>query len=735
MLIKPVRAPSGRELFKLRKGQIGLGLAMLGLIVGLIYWSFDSYQTHDRTRETILAEESDSSALVFVQREAFGLVIELEEFQLGQSTPRDLLMARSTLAQRLNVITSTGQSSFEVAGEEFRAALSALDEELAKAQRSEPSAEISAVTSRFLSETRQLSEKFQALSRTNAQNAVADRALIDFWQGAISLAALLLGLILFLWVIRDLNRGFQRGFDELSQRDRELEAAKQDFLAIQSLDSKITAWNSRIEKGENLSKVVQEINQSIGEVAGSVEMTLTANGEVDFGDRGAQEAGVQGVNSMLKSRLSELMKHIERQAKADFELNWEKNHDSLTGLLNRRGLTSELVAKVAHRNGHQLLVADIDLDGFTAFNSSMGQVSGDALLKEVASRLKSVSCKKLILGRISSDEFGVIALTDEDSIPKLVSDIYSAVNFETDSFGPSLQLTSCIGWHRAEAGEDVSEIAAKTGAALKSAKSRGKPGSAEQFSVERHSHLLTSYLEQVEFREALIGGEVVPYWQPIVDLETREVKGYEDLARWIDPERGVIPAAEFIPIATQGGLLDELFEVMLERVCEHWSKNAAIYRGKTFSVNLDPKSLQMRDFKDRLFRILGRYSVPPESLVLEITEQSLMTEENIVQLKQLRGRGISIALDDFGTGYSSLSRLSLLPVDIVKLDRSFIENGIQDKAESMLHTVFEMARQSNLKVTVEGIEEEVIARKLAEMGFDFGQGYLFGRPGPLRQNS
>lgn len=731
MVIKPVQTPSGRELFKLRKGQIGLGLAMLGLVLGLIYWSFDSYQTHDRTRETILAEESDSSALVFVQREAFGLVVELEEFQLGQRSAQDLLMARSTLAQRLNVITSTGQSSYEVAGPEFRKALEALDAELSKVQGQRQAPNLAVATEEFLSQTRQLSEKFQALSRTNAQLAIADRALIDFWQGTISLMALSLGLILFLWVIRDLSRGFQRGFEELEQRDRDLAAARADFVAIQSLDSKISAWNQRLEKGESLAHIVQEINKDIQEIAGPKEVTLSEVGELSFRDGVTGAADYADVRVLLQSRLTELIAQIQKQAKADLELRWEQNHDSLTGLLNRRGLTAELSAKVAHRNGHELLVADIDLDGFTAFNSSMGPAAGDALLKEVAERLKSIECKKILLGRISSDEFGVVALTDADSMPKLVSDIFSAVNFETSSFGPSLQVTSCIGWHRAGKEEDISEVAAKTGAALKSAKLRGNPGSAEQFSDERHSHLLTSYLEQVEFREALISGQIVPYLQPIVSLETREVKGYEVLARWNDPERGLIPAAEFIPIATQGGLLDELFETMLEQVCQYWSKNQADQYGKTFSVNLDPKSLQRRDFKDRVLRTLKRYSIAPEALVLEITEQSLMLEENITHLEQLRDRGISIALDDFGTGYSSLSRLSSLPVDILKLDRSFIIDGIAGNSEAMLQSIAEMARQSRLKVTVEGIEDEPTARKLAEIGFDFGQGYLFGKPAAI----
>ena len=733
MILKPVKTPSGREIFRLRRGQIGLGLAMLSLVLGLIYWSFDSYQTHDRTRETILAEESGSSALVYVQREAFSLVVTLEELQLGQSTPEDVVVARSTLSQRLNVITSSGQSTYEIAGQAFRDALASLDAQISQLENNKASPELANAVDNLLSETRQLTDKFQILSRTSAQNAVADRAIIDFWQGAISLSALTLGLILFIWVIRDLNRGFGRGFEELEERTQELARAKSDFVAIQALDTKIYDWNKRVEKGENLSHIVKEINQNLRELAGPENLSLSDEGELSFGSSQKTTSELNDVRALLEARLNELISHIQRQSKADLELSWERKHDSLTGLLNRHGMAEAIVSKLANPHGLSVIVADIDLDNFTAFNSSMGVEAGDELLKTVADRLKKISVKEISLGRVSSDEFAVLALTNESEISNVVAEIYQAVNFSTDLFGSEVQVSAAIGWHLAEKDEAIDSVAAKTGAALTSSKSKGKSGSVEEFSVDRHAHLLTSYLEQVAVRNALANGEIVPYLQPIVHLGNRQISGYEVLARWIDPNRGMIPAAEFIASITQGDLLDELFESMLEQVCQYWSKNSAAFAGRTFSVNLDPKSMQMKDFNNRVMNTIKRYSIEPSSLVLEITEQSLMSEENIILLEQLRDLGIRFALDDFGTGYSSLSRLSSLPIDILKLDRSFIAAGLDSKAETMLQTIMELANQSELLVTVEGIEDEATAEKLTQMGFHFGQGYLFGRPAQLTQ--
>lgn len=735
MIIRPVLTPSGKVLFKIRSGQVALGALMLGLVLGLIVWSFASFQTHDRTQETVLAEESDASALVFTQRESFGLVVELEGYLLGQSTNQDVLLARSTLAQRLNVITSTGQSTYEVAGEPYRAALDRLDQEIGSLKRGPQSDSLASATQEFLTATRQLSERFQDISRENIQLAVADRALIDFWQGTISLFALSIGLVLFLWVVRDLVRGFSTGYQELDAKTLELNRAREDFLAIQALDEKVADWTRRLDEGGATSGLIAEINENLSRLSSAGSIALSEEGELSFGGSQISNGTTAEVQKLLETRLNELIGHLQRQSKAKRELDWERNHDHLTGLLNRRGMTASLQRKFAHPNGGQILLIDIDIDGFTAMNNSLGQRAGDELLRTLASRLSALGLHSAALGRIAADEFGVILTVQPGNASDVVRRVSEATRFDAEGFSSPARVTGSIGWHLAVHDERPEDAAAKAGAALKHAKSLEVPGSITKFNAEVHAPLMTSYLEQLEFREALLSGAVVPYLQPIVDLMSRQTIGYEVLARWNHHERGVLSAYEFIPIATQGGLLDELFECMLEETVKHFANIKNHDGSRTVSVNVDPKTLRMSDFVGLVQRTLKRHQAPPSWLVLEVTEQSLIDDESIERLNELRALGISISLDDFGTGYSSLSRLTALPINILKLDRSFISSGLDDKTRDMLKTIRDMAAASGMKVTVEGIEDESMAGQLADLGFHFGQGYLFGRPAPLGSQS
>lgn len=727
MLLKPVLTPSGKTLFTLKAGQILLSLLMIGVILILIVWSFASYQTHDTTRETILAEESDSSALVFVQRESFGLIIELEEFQLGQNSEEDLLLARSTLAQRLNVMTSGGKSTYEVSGPEFRSALENLDEVILSSELLSDVERVGLATEEFLTQTRLLTDVFQDISRKNVQDAIADRALIDLWQGALSLLALALGFWVTVWIVRDITMGFRTGYRELEARLKDLEQARSDFLSIQMLDEQVSTWNAQLEAGAAPSQVVAEVNQALGRLSAQSDLSLTDTGELRFGQEFLEGSDSAEVKRLLQTRLKELMGHIQRQNKAREQLEWERSHDSLTGLLNRRGMASRLVEALSAGNQAALLV-EIDIDGFTGFNNSMGHSVGDELLREIADRLKKLEISGAQIGRVAADEFAMVINLGKQNPDELVQKIEGATRHVSRLGGAPVSISACIGWYLVDAGQTAEEAAAKAGAALKAAKTAGTLGAVRKFAPEEHSHLLTDYLEQIRFRNALLNGELIPFLQPIVSLETRAVEGYEVLARWDKPGVGIVSPADFIPLATQGGLLDELFQVMLDNVASKWPSVSSGNGSAYFAINVDPKTLEMTDFAELVLQGLRRNNVSPENLVLEITEQSLVDDLRVGELNTLRRAGIRIALDDFGTGYSSLSRLAALPIDILKVDRSFISGGISGQPGAMLQTIKEMAAGAALRVVVEGIEDEDVAQGLLALGFQSGQGYLFGKP-------
>jgi len=726
LLLKPVLTPSGKKLFAINPVQVLLTAIMLGIIAVLITVSFVALQAVSQTRETLLAEESDASALVFVQRESFGLIIEIEEHLLGQSPIQDVLLARSTLAQRLNVITSSGQSTFTVAGENYRAALGEIDKYIVAQGLLKNNAEFRDAADSFLTQARLLTDIFQQISRANIQSAVGSQALLDLWQGILALISLVIGALLFIWIARDLRNGFRSGYSELKKQSEAIEAAAQDFLALGSLDKQIAEWNDRVTAGENLQEIVAEAKRKLAVlVDGNLISMANQGSEVVAGQNNFTAVETR---KLLESRLQELITQIQIQGESRDQLEFERYHCSLTGLLNRRGLTRELINRIQADSKEPILIFDIDIDGFTSFNNAMGQSAGDEILIEFATRLAALELPDAQIARVAADQFVLLTPADYSNLNETIQMVTTATQYESSVGQGNINIRSCMGWHLVEPGETYDEAAAKVATALKAARSKGKSGVIVQFSNQEHGHLLTEYLEQTTIRLAMASGEVIPYLQPIVNLKTREVQGYEALARWIKPDHSVLTPDKFLPAITQGGLLDELFDVILDSVAKNWGKFSIKNPGVYIGINVDPKTLDLPNFANQVIDTVKRFQMDPKLLVLEITEQSLLDSSSINQLKPLRELGIRISLDDFGIGYSNLSRISSLPIDIIKLDRSFLNDGINTSSIEVLKTIKQLAVSANLKVVVEGIEYEDLAQGLSELGFEVGQGYLFGRP-------
>lgn len=738
-------SPSGREVFKVKIGQAVLAVAMIIVIFIIILFSFNSFRLSQQSQTVVLSEESDSAALVFVQREAFGLVIELERYFASEATVQDLIVARSTLSQRLNVVTSTGRSTFEVAGSEFRDSLRILDSDLGEVIRGENLSELDIESSSdaFLSETRLLTRTFQEISRQAVQSSVEARARVDLVQGGLSVLALTLGMILFFWVVRDINRGFRRAFTELEQQQALLTRSEQDFLAIEELDQQIAKWNYEIEQNGVSDEIVEEIQTQLlaasrtgGPVRGSAH-----EGTLDFS---LAESGTDDVSVILQARLTDLMQHINNQVAAKKALEWEREHCGLTDLLNRRGITRELEFALTDPSRLPLLVVSLDIDSFSSFNNSMGPVAGDQLLKAMADSLKQLPFAEFYVARVASDEFAVLVSLDSSAdtevIAKMaISNITKAANFTTVIEGNSVTSSSCIGWHLVTQQETVDEIVAKTGAALRIARSAKVPGTVREFITGSDDHLLQEFQEQLQLRQGLSEKEIIPYFQPIVDLKTGQIKGFECLARWASPERGIIMPDEFIPVALRSDLLGVLFESVLESAAQFWKDEILPLEQKLglvpyFAVNVDPTTLGDTNFGKRVNQVLETVGLEPSHLVLELTEQTLGDPVAIERLRNLQSQGIQISLDDFGTGYSNLSRLAAMPLNVLKVDRSFLPQSQSDeRALDLLRTIHDLASTAGLKVVVEGIETEEMVEMLTDIGFSTGQGYLFGKAAPAEE--
>ena len=410
-------------------------------------------------------------------------------------------------------------------------------------------------------------------------------------------------------------------------------------------------------------------------------------------------------------------------------------HDSLTGLPNRALFRDRAALALARnrRNGLIVSVMFIDLDGFKNVNDSLGHEAGDELIVEMGFRLSSLLRPGDTLSRLGGDEFAVLV---EDSRPKLADVLaermLDAIRQPILIRGREVLVGASIGLTEASPSATVEVMLRNADTAMYAAKEKGKNR------VERFHHLMfqeaTDRLElDSELRRAVEAGQLRLNYQPIVDLRTRRMVGVEALLRWFHPGRGVVPPHVFIPLAEQSRSIIEIGRWVL---CEAIGEAARLPRELGLRVNVNVSALQLGD--EALLSIireqLERTGLPPELLVLEITETLLLDDMDAVvrRLDEIRAIGVRIALDDFGTGYSSLSYLQRLPADSLKIDQSFIADHLLDDetSGSFVRAIIELSRNLGLQAVAEGVETEAQAEWLLAAGCTLGQGYLFARPMP-----
>ncbi|MRJ41297.1 MULTISPECIES: putative bifunctional diguanylate cyclase/phosphodiesterase [Idiomarina] len=416
------------------------------------------------------------------------------------------------------------------------------------------------------------------------------------------------------------------------------------------------------------------------------------------------------------------------------QLKFQAEHDALTGLFNRT--TSEQVLADRFHKNKQQTVLFIDLDGFTYINDSLGLQVGDRLLQVLAQRLEAVVGKQAILGRFGGDEFLIITdkvHDNERAVKELTDKLLAAVAQPYRIMHHKIYLTASIGVaHQTDDQYAPLELVQRADMAMHQAKRQGH-NHVQVYQESMSLQFKSSAAMRSSLQEAIERNQLTLHYQPIVRCSDTATVGYEALLRWEREPGRFIPPSEFIPLAEMTGQIIPLSEWVFRRACE-----AAVqlqqYGPCKVAVNLSTLHFNRSEFKGFLERTLEETGCQPQWLELELTESILMenTDYAVDILQSLRDKQISISLDDFGTGFSSLSYLRRLPVDKVKIDRSFVAGIKTHRSDRVLiGSVIKIAQSLNFKVVAEGVETPQQAEFVTELGCDYMQGFYFGRPVPL----
>ena len=437
-----------------------------------------------------------------------------------------------------------------------------------------------------------------------------------------------------------------------------------------------------------------------------------------------------------------LMVDVTELKVAHEEMERLASYDPLTGLPNRRLFRDRLdqALKIAHRHEQTLALLYLDLDNFKRVNDSLGHDAGDRLLQTVAERIRACVRDEDTVSRLGGDEFVVLlsAVHGSSASDRVARKILDALRLPIWLEGQEVVVTGSIGITLIpEDSADPAVILRNADLAMYRAKETGR-NRYEFFQIELNQEVIRRLSLEAELRRALDREELILYFQPVVRTEDLEVVGVEALARWQHPEQGLILPDQFIPVAEDSGLIMPIGQHMLRRAIEqlHRLQAQGTKQHLSVAVNLSARQLQDRSLADTIDGLLSHRSVPPNALVLEITESILMDDvkNTSVLLEQLREIGVRISVDDFGTGYSSLSYLKRLPVNSLKVDRSFVRDIPHDKNDmEITAAVIAMAHKLELSVVAEGVETPLQLEFLRTNSCDFAQGFLFGRPMPPEQ--
>jgi diguanylate cyclase (GGDEF)-like protein len=411
-------------------------------------------------------------------------------------------------------------------------------------------------------------------------------------------------------------------------------------------------------------------------------------------------------------------------------------HDALTGLPNRSLFRHQIeqVVNAGRRADRTAAVMLIDLDHFKEINDTLGHHAGDRLLQEVSERLRASLDEQDMVARLGGDEFGVLLadLADHDEASAVAQHLLTQLREPFSIEGLTLEVDASIGIACApEHGSAVEQLIQRADIAMYAAKEGGRGHLLFEPQLDRYSPRRLALAGAL--RSAIADGEIILYFQPKAELTTGRIIGVEALARWQHPRLGLIGPSEFVPIAEQTGLIGPLTSHVLEEALRQLSVWSEQGEELTVAVNLSARSFLDAQLAIEIPRLLERTGVDAERLELEITESMLMLDPARAKatLERLSAIGLSLSVDDFGTGYSSLANLKRLPVDVIKIDKSFVIDMPHDASDAaIVRSTIDLAHNLGLRVVAEGVESHEAWCRLEELGCDLAQGFHVSRPLP-----
>jgi diguanylate cyclase (GGDEF)-like protein len=415
---------------------------------------------------------------------------------------------------------------------------------------------------------------------------------------------------------------------------------------------------------------------------------------------------------------------------ASDQLSYQAHHDSLTGLPNRVALMENLSIALNEKAQQPVTVFFCDLDRFKVVNDSLGHAIGDELLIEAAVRLASAVREQDFVARFGGDEFVVVCTDIEDNAAalRMAERITRALSKPFDMHGDEAFIGVSIGIATSRIDSTANQMLRDADIAMYRAKAL--PGAhIEVFDITADSYSVRFDTENA-LRRAINNNQLLLHWQPIVNLKNGQAHTLEALVRWDRPGAGILLPAEFMGIAEDSGLIVELGRWVISAACSA----AALTDDRSVAVNVSARQLRDIRFVDDLREILAESGLPPERLILEVTEHTVIDSAVVnAPLRRVRELGVRVALDDFGTGYSSLGLLNRLPVDIVKLDRAFVrEITTNEPNQAIVKALVQLTAALNMMLIVEGVESDAQRKTLRSLGVLHGQGYWFGQPEPGR---